>query len=549
LTALADERQNAARPMNLPPPSSSEPSASPTAPPRQEVSAKSAGRGGVAILGAKVYFVLIGLVQQIALKAVLGLAGYGAYSTAQAVASITYNPVVQASIQGVSRTLAATDEAERPALLRSVLRLHGLWAVLLGLLFFALAGPIGTVLGATHLVGSIRILAAVVVVYGVYAPLIGALNGQKRFLAQAGLDVAAATLRTAGLLLGAWVYVRVRGHDESGAVEAANAGFVLASLLILVTAAAITGLGRAGPAPLNARRYAAFTVPVLGGQFLLNLLFQADSLLLRRFLGEAALARGLGPEAADRFVGAYRAAQMFCFLPYQLLMSVAFILFPLLAEASSRGLDDDVRRLVHGGLRLGTIATGAMVTALLAAPKGLIALVYGTDAAALGAPAMRPLAVGLGTFALVGLITSALNSLGRAKASLKVTAIATLLVTAFCCAAGFRAELGADLLVRTAFATSAALIIACAVSAGVLRRVAGASLDLKTLARTTLSVAGAATLTSLLVQASGASGGLLTLAASGVAVAIYLLLLVLGRELRRADLEQLRALFGRPRSN
>jgi stage V sporulation protein B len=525
--------------MSLPPP----PPASPGP------STGGAGRGGVAILGAKVYFVLIGLIQQIALKAILGLAGYGAYSTAQAVASITYNPVVQASIQGVSRTLAAADEAERPGLLRSALGLHGVWAVLLGLLFFAVAGPVGTVLGAAHLVGSIRILAVVVIVYGVYAPLIGALNGQKRFLAQAALDVAAATLRTVGLLLGAWLYVQSRGHDDSGAVEAANVGFVLASLLILVTAAAITGIGRRGPAPFDTRRYAAFTVPVLGGQFLLNLLFQADSLLLRRFLGEAALGKGLGPEAADPLVGAYRAAQMFCFLPYQLLMSVAFILFPLLAEASARGLDDDVRRLVRGGLRLGTIATGAMVTALLTVPEGLIALVYGTDAASLGAPAMRPLAVGLGTFALVGLITSALNSLGQAKSSLKVTAIATLLVTVFCFAAGYRAELGPNLLVRTAFATSAALIIACAVSAGVLRQVAGSSLDLKTLARTVLSVAGAAALTSGLVRASGGSGALLTLAASGFAVALYFVLLVLGRELRPADLEQLRALFGRPRAS
>ena len=37
------------------------------------------------------------------------------------------------------------------------------------------------------------------VLYGVYAPLIGALNGQRRFFAQAGFDILAATLRTVGL--------------------------------------------------------------------------------------------------------------------------------------------------------------------------------------------------------------------------------------------------------------------------------------------------------------------------------------------------------------
>ena len=40
------------------------------------------GRGGLAVTAAKVYFILTGLVQQIVLKAVLGLDGYGALSSA-----------------------------------------------------------------------------------------------------------------------------------------------------------------------------------------------------------------------------------------------------------------------------------------------------------------------------------------------------------------------------------------------------------------------------------------------------------------------------------
>jgi stage V sporulation protein B len=557
LTRTTRERQNAAHlRMSWPPPPSPAPGPDDDSQARpadeQHVGAKrraaeasAAGRGGVAILGAKLYFVLIGLVQQVALKAVLGLAGYGAYSTAQAVASITYNPVVQASIQGVSRTLAAAGAAERPALLRQMLRWHAAVALALGTMFFILAGPTATLLGARHLVGSIRVLSVVVVVYGLYAPLIGALNGQKRFLSQALLDVAAATLRTLGLLLGAWLFIRSHGRSI-GAVEAANLGFVLASVLILLTAASIAGLGHAGRSQFTGAKYAAFTLPVLGGQFLLNVLFQADSLLLRRFLGEAALGQGLGPEAADPLVGAYRAAQMFCFLPYQLLMSVTFILFPLLAEAKARGTDDEVKRLVSGGLRLGTIATGAMLTALLAVPHGLIALVYGVDAAALGATAMRPLAVGLGGFALVGLITSALNSLGAPGASLRVTALATLLVTGFCFAAGFHGELGEALLVRTAVATSAALLIACAISQGVLRQHVGASLDLKGLGRTALATFGASFGVARAVDWLGWSSHGSTLLAAALAVFVYFALLVLGRELDRRDLVQLGALLGRP---
>jgi len=514
------------------------------APPSGPTGSAAAGRGGAAILGAKLYFVLIGLVQQIALKAVLGLAGYGAYSTAQAVASITYNPVVQASIQGVSRTLAGAEDAARPQLLRKTLGLHALWAVLLGLAFLALAGPVAQLLGAGHLIGSLRILAGVVVVYGLYAPLIGALNGQKRFGSQALLDVAAATLRTIGLLLGAWLFVRASGRGV-GAVDASNTGFAVASLLVLFTALAITGVGRAGSSGLTAAAYARFTLPVLGGQFLLNILFQADSLLLRRFLGEAALGQGLAPETADPLVGAYRAAQMFCFLPYQLLMSVTFVLFPLLAEAKGRGRDDEVRRLVRGGLRLGTLATGALLTALLAVPSGLIELVYGADAAELGAPAMRPLALGLCAFALVGLITSALNSLGAQAASLKVTALAALLVTAFCFAAGYRGGSGPELLRHVALATSAGLITTAAISQGVLQRLVGATLEWKSLLRTSAAVALASFLTAHALAQLGWSGELVTLLGGTLSVGLYLGMLALLREVDRRDLTALQALLGR----
>lgn len=504
---------------------------------------RAAGRGGVAILAAKVYFVLIGLIQQIALKAVLGLGGYGAYSSAQAVASIAYNPVVQASIQGVSRTLAAAEPKQRPQLLRQTLRLHTFAAAGLGMAFFALAQPVASFLGATHLTNSLRILSLVVLVYGIYAPLIGALNGQKRFVSQATLDVAAATLRTAGLLLGAWLFVRAQGQAV-GAVDSANLGFVVASVVILLTALGIAGAGRRGPKTLTAAEYAAFTLPVLGGQLLLNVLFQADSLLVRRFLAEAALGQGLGPEAADPLVGAYRAAQMFCFLPYQLLMSVTFVLFPLLAEAKGRGQPEEVKRLVRGGLRLGTLAMGAMLSVLVANPFGLIALVYGRDAATLGAPALRPLALGLSAFALVGLITSAQNSLGKPGASLKLTGIATALVLSFGFAAGYRGQLDSALLVHMAGATCAALVLTLAIAQGMLRRHAGAALDLGSLLKVLVAAAVAAGITDVATGALGRGGKLVTLAGSMLALVVYGLMLAVLREFGSRELTQLRALLG-----
>ena len=71
---------------------------------RAEVTRK-AGRGGLFVAFAKVYFMMIGLVQQILLARVLGLGAFGAYSTVATAGSITYNPIVTTSIHGSGPTI------------------------------------------------------------------------------------------------------------------------------------------------------------------------------------------------------------------------------------------------------------------------------------------------------------------------------------------------------------------------------------------------------------------------------------------------------------
>ena len=82
--------------------------------PKDEPTAKKAGRGGLAIAAAKVYFILAGLIQQIALNHILGTQGYGALSRVQSLASMVYNPIVSTAVQWVSRSVAGSSAAERP---------------------------------------------------------------------------------------------------------------------------------------------------------------------------------------------------------------------------------------------------------------------------------------------------------------------------------------------------------------------------------------------------------------------------------------------------
>jgi stage V sporulation protein B len=498
--------------------------------------ARSAGRGGLAVASAKIYFILQGLVQQIALPRVLGLDGYGAWSTVNSIASVTYNPVVSMSIQGVSRAVANAQPAQQAAALRRTLAVHAVFALLLATGFYFASPLILASAGAPHLTLGLQLLSGAMLVYALYAPLIGALNGQKRFFHQAGFDVLAATLRTAGLVLGAWLLVK---HGRG--VEGAASGFVVGLVLLLVLAVAVVGIGRPGPGGISIKEHIAFLVPVLLGQALLNLLLQADLTLLRRFAADAAVASGLPLTAADSLVGAYRATQLFSFLPYQLLISVNFILFPMLATAVRDKDRAAIARFVATGVRIALVIAGLMVSVTAGLSDQLLKLVFGEQAAVLGGRSLELLALGFGAFAIFGVLITVLNSLKQERASALLTGIAVTSVVSLCFLRVRGSEFGEGLLFRTASATSVGLVIATAGAAVLVRRAAGAVVSPLSVLRVVVAVA----LTVSVGRWLPDGGKLLTIAYAGLLGLGYLALLIIARELGGRDVAMIYGVLAR----
>lgn len=493
-----------------------------------EDTTRSTGRGGLAVAGAKIYFILLGLVQQIALPRVLGLDGYGALSRVLSISSITYNPVTTMSIQAVSRTVVQAPPEELAATVRRVLGWHALFGLVLAAAFALLSPLIAQLAGAGHVETPLRILAAILFIYSLYTPLIGVANGQKRFVVQAGFDVMSATLRTLGLVVGAFVARRMSYGGPAGSAV----GFVLSALLVLFVAGSLIGTGKPGVTGITLRKYVTLALPLLLGQALLNLLFQADLTLLGRFASQAAEAAGAPMSRADALVGAYRATQLFSFLPYQILIAITFILFPMLASAAQQKDSAAIARYVQTGLRLSLIIVGAMVSVTLGLAPRLLELLFGADAASLGGRALSLLALGFGAFAIFGILTTVLNSLGRERESMWVTAFAVVIVGTLCFTRAHGAPLSENLLWLTAQATSTGLAAATFIAAFLVYRAAGALVSPWSLLRTLVSLGAAA----LLARTLFPSGKLLTLVAAAVTPCFYLALLVLTRELTAADL-------------
>jgi stage V sporulation protein B len=500
--------------------------------------ARTAGRGGLAVAFAKVYFIMIGLVQQIALPQVIGRDGYGALSRVLSMASIAYNPLVTGSIQGVSRAVAQADPEHQAAAVRRTLGVHLVLALFAALGFFVIGPMVARATGAPHVVTAVRIVSVVLFFYGLYAPLIGVLNGRRQFVRQAALDMLAATLRTTGLIAGGLWFAKSYGLG----VEGSNVGFALASVTMVLVAAALVGLGRRGQAGITAREHLVFIAPLLLGQVLLNLLLQADLQLVGYFASSAAEAAGRPPTDADPLVGAYRATQLFSFLPYQLLISVTFILFPLLARAHKAGEREAVKSYVKTGVRLALLLAGLMVSVTSGLAGPLLRLVFpGTGYDALATSAMYVLTIGFGGFAIFGIFTTVLNSLERERASMLLTALAFALVvgTSFVIVPG--TAFGSSILLKTAISTSVGLFVAIMTTAILVRKSAGGVVSPLSLLR----VLGAMAIAIGVARWLPAKGKIMTVAFALVVGVLYVVLLLVSGELGKKDLEMVQAVISR----
>jgi stage V sporulation protein B len=510
---------------------------------------RAAGRGGLAVLVAKVFFILTGLVQQALLPKAIGLADYGALSRVLAVSNVFNNVLISSSTQGVSRTTAAAGEAKDEAL-RATLRVHGVLAVVAMLMLAGAAPLVAHFQHAPDVLAPLLVMTGVLGVYGVYAPLVGYINGRAMFTRQASLDIVAATLRTFGLLGVGWLFVRgagplARSLGTSPGVLGATAGAVLAACGVFLLALRWTGTGKpfdARPAGVpDARAYAGLIVPVMVAQLFTNALMQTDIILLGRYVSLAAAGADDPQKAANEWVAVYRACQLFAFLPYQMLFSVTQVLFPMLAKAKKDEGDARVAELVSRGCRIGAIVCGMLVCVVLAMPGSLIKFAYGAEVAARGVSTLRMLALGQAAFAMLGLATTILVSLGREKDAMVINGIALAALAGFCVLSVMNQPFGEPQLVGSARGVTAGLGIALLVGGWRARSVSGGFVPWKTRLRVGACVAAA-------YFAGGfmpTFGKLITpVIAAGVGVA-YVVALVVTREIGKEDLSLVLAVAAR----
>lgn len=499
--------------------------------------ARRAGAGVITIGGAKLYFLLAGYASQLFLPGLLGSPeAFGLFSAVLSIVSILNNVLVSATVQVVSKRVSENPPRAKRSL-RQALELQLIVSVLLGGSLFGCAPLLATILLDPLLTPLFRIAALIVMAYALYAAPIGYLNGLQNFLGQARFDIAYTTLRVGGML----------GAAALGfGAAAVLGGFAGAALTVLLAAILIVGTGQRGERT-PWKGWLQFMAPLWLYQLCLNLILQIDTTLLKRSVAAALQADGaaleVAAETASRYVGFYRAAQTFAFVPYQLILAVPFVIFPMVSEALSKGDEVGARRYIRASLRLSLIALLSLAAPFAGAAPAVMRLVY-PPAYLAGAPALAVLALGMVSFALFVISATIMSSAGRPGTAAGVAVLAVATVIAANLGLVHYVGVGDYTLAAAASGTSLGAFVALAAIGGSLYARFRTFLPGLTVLRSLLAAA-AAFFAAGSIPPSSKLMALVALAAGAIA---YFAVLIATRELTRADLTSLLAMRKRKRA-
>jgi stage V sporulation protein B len=174
-------------------------------------------------------------------------------------------------------------------------------------------------------------------------------------------------------------------------------------------------------------------------------------------------------------------------------------------------------------------------------PESMLAFAYGKADAAQGADVLRMMVLAQAAFAMLGIATTVLTSVGREGAAALLTAGAVVAVGGACALLVPGAAFGHDQLLRSAEASGAALTAALVVGGVLVRVTTGAFVPPATAVRAGGALAACVALGLVMPRV----GRLVTPLAAMAVAGVYLLLLVVTRELGKADLAMVKGLARR----
>lgn len=437
---------------------------------------------------------------------------YGVFKLITELVSLINMVVITGTMQAVAKLVSEEPQKAR-RLVNQALKLQCLLGLPLAIAYAASSGFIAEhFLNDASLTSMMQLSSLIILFYAFYAIFVGYLNGVKSFVRQAILDISFQTLKCASIL-----GLVVLGMGVAGAIS----GFVAAAGVVCVLSGLwVWRVMKASPAPTveanpdeeraRIKRLASFLFLVMIYTFALNGLMRADLFLLKSVTAVlptdvAALAE-IAKTTSDKFAGIYGGALNLARLPFQGVIAVTFVIFPLISSATFQDDKEKTKAYIRSTFRYCLLLIGAVALPLIFNSDAVLSVVYPAEYM-MAAGALSILSVGIIFFSLLFVamtifigagkpgvagvimfislgISAALNYVGLTNAHLSAQELTTRLGSTD--HAGFAAAYfadGATYMTAAATSTSIAMFIGFILSIGWLYKTYRASPPILTIAR------------------------------------------------------------------
>jgi O-antigen/teichoic acid export membrane protein len=352
-------------------------------------------RGFILLTLGQVVFLAAGYATHIILARGLGPAEYGSYGVTLSILS-TVALVLTAGMPEAIAKFAAERPAEANGIFARGIGIQLRFSLLLAVAYALVSPLIGLLLHDHSLTPALAASALAVPPVALYSVLTGALNGQRRFAAQA------LTIGGYGSLRAVLVIGLAQHYKIAGAVT----GFVVAPLVVV--SLALPGiLRRRTPSSLESVELWRFARPVIGFTVALALLMSLDLFIVKAIVRDPNL------------VGYYTAATTVAKLPYFFFSAAGVALLPIVSAASVAEREETLVT-VRNAIRL--VFAVALGVAAVVAPlsQAVLHTLFGQRYTVAALP-LGLLVIAMTLFTLTFTVAYALNGLGQPRLAMRLT--------------------------------------------------------------------------------------------------------------------------------